>query len=157
MSDSDSSATHFSPEPVRRAPQFGGLMSEERVERAPDSKKLIVGKEINLSGEITACEQLIVEGRIDATLTRGKYIEISKGGLFKGVADVDEAEVSGVFEGKLKVRRRLLVRAGGRVCGELEYGEIEVERGGQVDGTVRAGQALDDSTPLAAAGVTAAE
>ena len=156
MSDSDSSTTHFSPEPVQRTPQFGGPISEERVERGADSKKLIVGREINLNGEITACDQLIVEGTIDATLTRGKLIEISKGGLFKGVADVDEAEISGVFDGKLKVRRRLLVRAGGSVCGELEYGEIEIERGGQISGTVRAAQP-EVSSPLAATSVTAAE
>jgi cytoskeletal protein CcmA (bactofilin family) len=157
MSDNDSSANHFHPEPARRAPRFGGLTPEERAERAPESKKLIVGKEINLTGEITVCEQLIVEGTVDGTLTRGQYIEISKGGLFKGVADVDEAEISGVFDGKLKVRNRLLIRAGGSVCGELEYGEIEVERGGQIAGTVRTAQKSDDSADLSVPNVNAAE
>ena len=157
MSDSDSSATHFHPEPARRAPQFGGLSPEERVERAPDAKKLIVGKETNLNGEITACEQLIVEGTVDAMLTRGKYIEISKGGLFKGAADVDEAEISGVFEGQLKVRRRLVIYAGGSVSGELEYGEIEIKRGGHFSGTVRNTKEHNESPSLEAPNISAAE
>ena len=157
MSDSDSSATHFHPEPARRAPQFGGLTPEERVERAPDAKKLIVGKETNLNGEITACEQLIVEGTVDAMLTRGKYIEISKGGLFKGAADVDEAEISGVFEGQLKVRRRLVIHAGGSVRGELEYGEIEIERGGHFAGTVRNTEERTESPSLESPNIGAAE
>ena len=157
MSDSDSSATHFHPEPARRTPQFGGLTPEERVERAPAAKKLIVGKETNLNGEITACEQLIVEGTVDAMLTHGKYIEISKGGLFKGAADVDEAEISGVFEGQLKVRRRLVIHAGGRVSGELEYGEIEIERGGHFVGTVRNTEESTESPSLEAPNISAAE
>ena len=157
MSDSDSSSTHFHPEPARRTPQFGGLTPEERADRAPDSKKLIVGKEINLNGEITACEQLIVEGTVDATLTRGSYVEISKGGVFKGAADVDEAEISGTFEGQLKVRRRLVIRAGGIVTGDLEYGEIEIECGGQVSGTIRNREEGEIETDMPTPNVDAAE
>jgi len=157
MSDSESSSTHFHPEPIRRALQFGSLTPEERAERAPDSKKLIVGKEINLNGEITACEQLIVEGTVDATLTRGKYVEISKGGVFKGTADVDQAEISGLFEGQLKVRQRLVIRAGGRVIGDLEYGEIQIECGGEVSGTVRSRQEGEAESNLTTPSVDAAE
>ncbi|MDA0261468.1 MAG: polymer-forming cytoskeletal protein [Proteobacteria bacterium] len=157
MADSNTSSKHFHPEPVRRAPQFGGLTPEERAERAPDSKKLIVGKEINLNGEITACEQLIVEGTVDATLTRGKYVEISKGGVFKGAADVDEAEISGRFEGQLVVRNRLVIRAGGSVSGDLEYGEIEIQRGGQIIGTVRNRQEGEVKTVAPAPSIDAAE
>ena len=157
MSDSESSSTHFHPEPVRRAPQFGSLTPEERAERAPDSKKLVVGKEINLNGEITACEQLIVEGTVEATLTRGKYVEISKGGVFKGAADVDQAEISGLFEGQLRVRERLVIRTGGRVIGDLEYGEIEIECGGEVSGTVRSHQEGEAGSTISAPAVDAAE
>ena len=104
-----------------------------------EGKKLIVGREICLSGEIKSCEKLIVEGRVEADLTDSKLLEISGPGLFKGNASVDNCDISGTFEGDLVVHGRLLVRAGGRVLGRVYYGELEVERGGKIIGTTEAG------------------
>jgi cytoskeletal protein CcmA (bactofilin family) len=103
---------------------------------APE-KRLIVGQGISLSGEITACDRLIVEGNVQVTLNQTKAIEISESGKFtNGKAEVDEAEISGVYEGELTVRNRLLIRSTGRVDGNVRFGEIEVERGGQLTGSV---------------------
>ena len=100
-------------------------------------KRLIVGHGISLSGEITACDRLIVEGKVQVTLNETKAIEISETGEFtSGKAEVDEAEISGIYEGELTVRGRLLIRSTGRVNGTVRFGEIEVERGGQLSGSV---------------------
>ena len=34
------------------------------------------------------------------------------------------------------MRKRLLVRATGRVSGKITYGEIEIERGGRISGEI---------------------
>ena len=100
-------------------------------------KRLIVGQGISLSGEITACDRLIVEGDVQVTLNQTKAIEISETGKFtNGKAEVDEAEISGIYEGELTVRGRLLIRTTGRVNGNVRFGEIEVERGGHITGSV---------------------
>jgi cytoskeletal protein CcmA (bactofilin family) len=49
---------------------------------------------------------------------------------------VDEAEIAGRFEGTLMVTGRLFVRSTGRIVGTLGYGEIEIERGGQITGDI---------------------
>jgi cytoskeletal protein CcmA (bactofilin family) len=101
------------------------------------AKLLIVGPDINLSGEITACDRLVVEGSVQVTLNRTRAIEIAETGRFtNGKAEVDEAEIAGVYEGSLTVRRRLLIRATGRVSGDVRYGELEIERGGRLAGTI---------------------
>ncbi len=105
--------------------------------REPEMRKLIVGREISLSGEITSCDRLVVEGTVEANLANCREIEISDTGVFKGSASIDEAEVRGRFEGILNVRRRLLIRSTGKVVGTVRYGQIEVERGGQVSGDVQ--------------------
>ncbi len=101
-----------------------------------DAKKLIVGREIRLSGEITACDKLVVEGRVEANLSDSHAIEITPTGYFKGDAEVDEAVISGEFSGTLRVRGRLVVRATGRIAGEVRYGELEVEAGGRIVGQI---------------------
>lgn len=104
---------------------------------ASAGKRLIVGQGLSLSGDITACDLLVVEGSVQVTLNDTRAIEISETGRFtNGKASVEEATISGVYEGELTVRGRLLVRSTGRVQGRIRYGEIEVERGGRLSGTI---------------------
>ena len=110
---------------------------EPQAAREPPPKLLIVGPEINLAGEITACDRLVVDGSVQVTLNQTRAIEITESGRFtNGKAEVEEAEISGVYEGELTVRNRLLIRSTGQVKGTVRYGEIEVERGGRISGTI---------------------
>lgn len=113
--------------------------------RDPDTRKLIVGREISLSGEITSCDRLVVEGSVEANLANCRDIDIAESGLFKGSASIDDAEVRGRFEGTLTVRRRLLIRASGKVTGTVRYGQIEIECGGQIAGDIQS-QPMADHT-----------
>jgi cytoskeletal protein CcmA (bactofilin family) len=63
-------------------------------------------------------------------------VEIFEHGTFKGTAEIEKADVSGVFEGDLTVRDRLVVRRSGRVKGKLRYGSIQIEPGGEISGAV---------------------
>ena len=102
----------------------------------PEHKKLIVGRDISLNGEIRTCDTLVVEGRVEAVLQDCKNIEIMAPGEFKGAAEVDVADISGRFDGDLSCRQRLIVRAGGKVLGKIRYGQLEIERGGVLSGEV---------------------
>lgn len=102
-----------------------------------EPKVLLIGREISLNGQITACDKVIVEGRVEAQLTESRFVEITETGQFKGSAEVEEAEVRGRFEGRLSVRGRLLIRGSGKVSGEIAYGQLEIECGGEISGTVQ--------------------
>ena len=105
----------------------------------PEGKRLTVGRDICLSGEITACDVLVVEGTVDASLADSRSIEIAESGIFRGKAEIDTAEIAGRYEGNLTVRDRLLIRATGKVTGTVRYGRIEIECGGEVSGDVQTG------------------
>jgi cytoskeletal protein CcmA (bactofilin family) len=102
-----------------------------------DLRKLIVGRDISLSGEITSCDVLVVEGTVEAKLRDGRNIDIAESGLFKGSVEIDEADIAGRFEGDLTVRGRLRVRASGRINGSIRYGQLEVEAGGRLVGEIQ--------------------
>src|SRR5271165_5141797 len=105
---------------------------------AKEVRQLSVGPEITLSGEINSCDKLFVEGSVEANLTNCRDVDIAETGLFKGSASIEEAEVRGRFEGNLVVRKRLLIKASGRVAGTIRYGQIEIECGGQISGDIQA-------------------
>lgn len=98
--------------------------------------KLIVGPNIKLKGvEITDCDILVVEGRVEATI-HSRVIHIAEKGAFIGSAEVDLAEIYGEFDGDLIVCEKLVIYATGKVSGKIRYGKVVVEEGGQLIGTV---------------------
>jgi len=98
------------------------------------SNCLTVGKNISLSGEITSCDKLIVEGNVEVKLTSAETIEISSSGVFKGSAKVETAQINGCFEGMLEVKDVLKIQKEGRVSGSVRYGKIVIESGGEISG-----------------------
>jgi cytoskeletal protein CcmA (bactofilin family) len=120
------------------APSLASVMAPKVSASADDTagKRLIVGQGIRLAGEITACDRLVVEGFCEVTLNETRALEIAASGRFIGGCEVEEAEISGIYEGELTVRKRLLVRSSGKVKGNIRYGEIEIERGGLLSGSV---------------------
>jgi cytoskeletal protein CcmA (bactofilin family) len=108
-----------------------------RQEPAREVRKLIVGREITLSGEIAACDHLIVEGTVEASVKECHRLEVAESGLFKGAVEINEAEIAGRFEGQITVQGRLSVRSTGRIEGKIQYGELAVDAGGTLDGEIR--------------------
>ena len=103
-----------------------------------DVRTMIVGPGVSVSGTISSCSRLILEGTIDAKLDDCQHVIVAQTGVFKGDVATDNADVHGRFEGDLIVRKRLMVRASGQVSGRLTYGEIEIECGGKISGAIRA-------------------
>ena len=130
-------------EPPRRgpAPAHG---------RSDDQNQLIVGRGVTVSGKIVSCDQLIVEGTVEADLTDCREVDITEGGLFKGSAVIEEAEFAGRFEGSLTVQNRLLIKASGSATGTIRYGQIEIERGGQISGDIQTAEAWFEPTDASA-------
>lgn len=103
--------------------------------------KLTVGPNIKLKGvEITDCDTLVVEGSVEATMD-SRVIQISERGAFKGSAEIDVAEIRGLFEGNLTVREKLVIYATGKVTGKVRYGKVVIEEGGQLSGEIESAPA----------------
>jgi cytoskeletal protein CcmA (bactofilin family) len=116
-----------------------------------EGSKLTVGLNIKLKGvEITDCDTLVVEGLVEATMN-SRVMQISEQGAFKGAAEIDLAEIRGVFEGSLTVRQKLVIYASGKVTGTIRYGKLVVEEGAQLSGDIAFGTQSQSSKPPALA------
>lgn len=125
------------PEIVRRAREYGTTPADDRSRsNYGEGKKLIVGRDIELNGQISSCEKLVVEGKVEANISECREIEIAETGTFIGEAEIEVAEISGAFEGTINARDLLMVRSTGRISGTIRFGRLEVERGGQIQGDV---------------------
>ncbi|MPZ09229.1 MAG: polymer-forming cytoskeletal protein [Kiloniellaceae bacterium] len=131
------------------APKSQSRRAEGRLASAVEGRKLVVGREICLSGEIKTCEKLVVEGKVEADLRDSHSLEISEPGLFRGNATVEDCEISGTFEGELTVTGLLVVLPTGRVSGKIRYAEMELSRGARLSGDV---DVLDEASLRRASG-----
>ena len=124
--------------PITSPTQSGG---SEGASSTEGGSKLIVGPNIKLKGvEITDCDTLVVEGRVEATID-SRVIQISERGAFKGSAEIDIAEIRGEYEGDLTVRQKLVIYSTGKVTGKVRYGKVVIEEGGQLAGDIQVGTA----------------
>ena len=139
---------NFHPDIPRRTIDMTGgpKLPEHNLSINTDDNQLTVGRNISLSGEINACEKLIVEGHVEATLNDAYAIEVTPSGYFKGTAEVTDAIISGKFDGTLTVKDLLTIYKGGHIEGSVRYGRIIIESGGEITGDMAA---LDEIESIA--------
>ena len=125
--------------PKAESPRSDAAQAVKAAGKGEDSvSKLIVGPDIKLKGaEITDCDTLVVEGRVEAAM-ESRVLQIAEIGVFVGNAGVDTAEIRGRFDGELTVRRQLVIRATGHVSGKIRYGKLSIEEGGELSGDIAA-------------------
>ncbi len=122
-------------------PNTRGRHAADRIsspDAAPSTKEpgaLLIGGGVEVRGRIGSCDALVVEGTVESTI-ECRSIEIRQSGVVAGEAAVETARIEGSFDGKLVVTGCLTVHARGRVSGSVRYGEIEIERGGEIVGEI---------------------
>ncbi len=118
------------------APETAAGSAPAAVPAEAKGSKLIVGPDIKLKGaEITDCDTLVVEGRVEASMD-SRVIQIAENGSFHGTVGIDVAEIRGRFDGELTARKQLVIHSTGRVSGKIRYGSIIVEQGAELAGDI---------------------
>ena len=117
------------------APAPSEPIASPRVEERREAK-LVVGPDIKMkNAEISDCDTLVVEGRLEATLD-SRVLEIAENGVFQGTIAVDQAEIHGRFEGELTVRKQLVLQKTAKVTGKIRYAKIKIEEGAELAGEI---------------------
>ncbi|WP_254869421.1 bactofilin family protein [Thalassospira lucentensis] len=142
-------STNFRPEIAKRPLEIPTRGSSGRPSSSShhntEGKKLTVGRDIRLAGEIGSCDVLVVEGHVEAQIKECSRLEVAEGGTFVGSAQVEEAEISGKFEGDLNARRVILISSA-EIDGKITYGALQVENGARIKGTLDYVEGSDDGT-----------
>lgn len=102
-----------------------------------ETRRLIVGRDISLNGEIATCDHLLVEGIVRADGFSARRLDILEPGVFVGSAGVQESVIAGRFEGDLYVAGRLTLKSTAQVFGHIQYGIIEIEAGAKIEGQLQ--------------------
>ncbi|MDW8445308.1 MAG: polymer-forming cytoskeletal protein [Acetobacteraceae bacterium] len=115
-----------------------------------ERRALVVGRGIALSGgAISDCERLEVHGTAEVSIRNALELVIADSGVFRGEAEIEEADISGAFDGGITATGRLVIRSTGRVTGTIRCARLMVEEGAQVSGRIEMIPALGAPAPSA--------
>jgi len=104
------------------------------------NKLSIIDKSLTLDGSVSFSGELIVEGAIKGRL-EGDQVIIAEGGQVDAETHVVNMTISGVFNGELTVKNKLLLMSGGKCRGTITCRDLEMEAGSILDGEIRCSQA----------------
>jgi len=94
---------------------------------------IFIGEGVVFTGTIKAPNQAIISGKFDGDLD-AREVLVGASGVVTGKTTAEFIDVKGELNESVTSRELLVVRGTGRVRGTVTYGEIEIERGGQVKG-----------------------
>jgi cytoskeletal protein CcmA (bactofilin family) len=97
----------------------------------------VIGKAMVIRGQITSREDMHVDGEIDGTLDMPNCrLTIGPSGKVGAGARAREVEVLGSIDGDVEASRKITIRKGGRLVGDLRTPGIVIEDGAYFKGKI---------------------
>ena len=106
---------------------------------------LTIGEGVKVVGQLVVPGLAVINGTLQGELQADELLVGPKGSL-SGQVRVRTADIHGTTHETLEASEFLCVRGTGRVNGQARYGEIEIEKGGVIRGSIAP---AGDSTPAA--------
>ena len=100
------------------------------------SRVLIIREDTFLKGEIRNAVRVEVYGYLEGEV-HGDLLIVQPGGRCFGKVKVENADIRGTLQGDIVVRQLVSIRAGGEVSGNVKYGKLVMELGGNLTAEVR--------------------
>ena len=101
---------------------------------ASGQRSVLVGHGVSLNVTAHVPGRLVIDGLVSGDIEADDIV-VRAGGQLEGCVTCRRAEVSGSFKGQMFVSDRLTVRAGGRISGEVAYGNsLQAEVGAVLQG-----------------------
>jgi len=144
---------NFQPEPFaerRPSPGVPGSTAA-RESTAPDAAHAhipVLGKTLLFRGELTAEEDVILQGRVEGSIRHARNLIIGTEGSVQGDVYASHLTVEGLVEGDLHCSEAVIVRATAQVRGNIFAPRVGIMEGATFNGRVE----MDPSAPAAKAG-----
>jgi cytoskeletal protein CcmA (bactofilin family) len=121
--------------PAVTAHAIAGFLQEAYMADDNQNGCLIVGEGVKLSGSFVVPNSASISGTIEGDLT-AREILVGSTGILKGKITADLVDVRGEVHENITSNKALFVRATGKVTGTIQYAEIEIEKGGDLQGNL---------------------
>lgn len=102
----------------------------------PSAGTLLLAASTAIIGDVRNCRRLDLYGSIDGEVVADDVV-VHQGGKLSGRLRADTAVIHGAVEGDVAVRNLVTISATGTVSGDLRYGRLSLEPGGELVAKVK--------------------
>ena len=126
--------------PVASAPVTNDTFTRSTMgssQSASSADVATIGKSLFIKGDITGAESLLIEGKVDGTISLpGNRVTIGRHGAVAANIQAREIVIHGKVHGNLDASDRVEIRAEGSLVGDITAARISVEDGAFVKGGI---------------------
>lgn len=97
---------------------------------------LTVGEGVTLSGTFVVPDIASVSGTIEGEITARELV-VAASGVIRGKVTADVIDLRGEIHDTLTAKKSLFIRSSGKAVGNIKYAEIEMEKGGDLQGSLQ--------------------
>jgi hypothetical protein len=102
----------------------------------PESfESVVIGDGVVVKGTFTVPAKAVVNGVIEGDLTAEEVL-VGPTGKITGRVSAKVLDVRGELHNTIISEKSLIIRSTGKIAGKVQYVEIEIEKGGEVEGTL---------------------
>ncbi|HEU5060517.1 MAG TPA: polymer-forming cytoskeletal protein [Kofleriaceae bacterium] len=99
-------------------------------------KCTIIGPTIAIRGKVKADEDLVIRGRIDASISSTKLVHVDKDGVVKANVEAESVLISGVVVGDVTATARVELMGTARVVGDIASPLMVINDGARLRGKI---------------------
>lgn len=103
-------------------------------------ESVVIGDGVTVKGVFFVPSKAVINGIIEGDLTAEEVL-IGTSGKITGRVSAKVIDVRGQLHNTVVSEKSLIIRSTGKITGKIHYVEIEIEKGGEIEGTLT--QALE--------------
>jgi len=101
-----------------------------------DAKSSVLGPTLKFKGELTADEDLLIQGQIEGTIKHSSSLTIGEGGKVKADVTAEYIAVEGRVQGDLKGSKCVKIRETARIDGNIISPKVSLVEGATFNGKI---------------------
>jgi cytoskeletal protein CcmA (bactofilin family) len=110
-------------------------------------ESVVIGDGVVVKGTFSVPAKAVINGVIEGDVTAQEVL-VGPTGRVTGRVSAQIIDVRGVLNNTTVSEQSLIIRATGKVSGKVQYKEIEIEKGGQIEGALNQGAGAASAAPV---------
>ncbi|MFA5000070.1 MAG: polymer-forming cytoskeletal protein [Patescibacteria group bacterium] len=106
---------------------------ENKAEKFKDAET-IIGASIKVKGNFHGQGDIVVEGSVEGSLKTGADIFVGEKAKVNASIESENSVINGEISGNIKTKNYLAIGATAKISGDIQYGEISIEKGAIIIG-----------------------
>ena len=125
------------PPPPRQETTMNEMTARSTSPTSGASRQTVLGQTVVLKGEISADEDLLIEGQFEGTISLEQHcVTVGANGQVKAEIRARQAVILGTLTGKVAAREKVEIRRSGHLVGDLTTGAVAIEEGAYFKGSI---------------------